>query len=401
MLLETNMFEGRLSRYTRYSEAIRPSSIRELEVLAARRPDLITFGPGRPDDSLFPAEEVGRAYAETLASTAQGEHPLNYAPSEGVRSLREWLAGRERARGRRCDAENVLVTNGSQQAIHLLTKVLVERGDTVLVQEPTYPGALQVFEANGARIESLCAPDLSTMIRPALIYAMADFQNPTGACLTVPERRDLVALAGRLDTYLVEDNAYEVLRYDGERLPSLAELDGDAADGSRTLFVGSFSKCAAPGLRLGWIVGPRELIARLALVKQTEDLQASTLSQAVIVRMADDIVGRHAAFLCDAYGKRRDLMLAALTRHVGDLANWQTPEGGFFVWLSLDERFDTAKLLPAAIETGVAYVPGASFFHDHSGCNSLRLSFSSVRPDRIDEGIARLAALLRGSVQRH
>lgn len=395
MLLETHMFEGRASRYTQYAEAIRPSSIRELEALAARKPDLITFGPGRPDDSLFPAEDVGRAYAEALASGAQGEHPLNYAPSEGARSLRAWLAGRERARGRRCEAENVLVTSGSQQAIHLLTKVLVERGDTVLVQKPTYPGALQIFEANGARIEPLDGAGTSVTKRPALIYAMADFQNPTGACLTLPERQDLVALAGRLDTYLVEDNAYEVLRYDGERLPSLAELDGDAADDSRTLFVGSFSKCAAPGLRLGWIVGPRALIARLALVKQTEDLQASTLSQAVIVRMADDIVGRHAAFLRNAYRERRDLMLAALEHHVGDLAHWRKPEGGFFVWLGLDARFDTAKLLPAAIDANVAYVPGASFFHDHSGSSNLRLSFSSVGKDRIEEGIARLAGLLR------
>lgn len=197
------------SRYTRYASAIQPSSIRALEALAARQPDLIGFGPGRPDDSLFPADAVGSAYAETLKSWKNHDHPLNYAPTEGLRSLREWLASQQSARGRRCEAENVLVTSGSQQAIHLLTKLLVEPGDTVLVQAPTYPGALQIFEANGARIQSLEQQRraLPADGRPALIYVMADFQNPTGACLTMEERLDLVALARRLDTFLIEDDA--------------------------------------------------------------------------------------------------------------------------------------------------------------------------------------------------
>lgn len=385
----------RTSRYTRYADAIQPSSIRALETLAARQPDLISFGPGRPDDSLFPADPVGRAYAETLTSLSHHEHPLNYAPTEGLRSLREWLAAQQRARGRLCEAGNVLITNGSQQAIHLLTKLLVEPGDVVLVQAPTYPGALQIFEANRAQTRSLEEFRASpTSSRPALIYAMADFQNPTGACLNLDERHDLLALARRLDTFLVEDNAYEVLRYEGERLPALAELDAAASDEGRTLYVGSFSKCAAPGLRLGWVVGPQELIARLALIKQTEDLQASTLSQAVLVRMVDHIMGSHAALLRDRYRDRRDRMLAALDRHVGNRATWAKPTGGFFVWLTLDRGIDTATLLPSAIEAGVAYVPGSSFFHDGTGHNHLRISFSAVASDRIDEGIRRLAAVL-------
>ena len=387
--------QQRTSRYTRYADAIQPSGIRALEALAARRPDLITFGPGRPDDSLFPADALGRAYAETLASWPHHDHPLNYAPTEGLRSLREWLAARQRARGRACQAGNILVTNGSQQAIHLLTKLLVEPGDTVLVQAPTYPGALQIFGANRARIRSVeefgKRPGED---RPALIYAMADFANPTGACLTPGERHGLVALARRLDTFLVEDNAYEVLRYEGERLPALAEIDDAAIDEGRTLYVGSFSKCAAPGLRLGWIVGPQELIGRLALIKQTEDLQASTLSQAVLVRMADHIVGSHAGVLRDCYRQRRNRMLAALDRHVGDRATWSKPTGGFFVWLTLGANVDTARLLPGAIEAGVAYVPGSSFFHDGTGAHHLRLSFSEARVDRIDEGIRRLASVL-------
>lgn len=177
-------------------------------------------------------------------------------------------------------------------------------------------------------------------------------------------------------------------------MPALTELDEATPDECRTLYVGSFSKCAAPGLRLGWIVGPQELIARLALIKQTEDLQASTLSQAVLVRMADQVVGPHAALLRGSYRERRDRMLAALNHHVGNRATWPRPSGGFFVWLTLGREIDTAELLPAAIDAGVAYVPGSSFFHDGAGSNHLRLSFSAAPMDRIDEGIRRLASVI-------
>jgi len=385
----------RSGRFTSYSDAMRPSSIRALEALAALEPDLISFGPGRPDDSLFPAEAIGRAYAEVLSAASAAGHPLNYASTEGLPALRAWLAARERAQGRRCAEANVLITSGSQQAIHLVTRLLVEPGDSVVVQSPTYPGALQVFTANRARISSIGeARHPPTADRPALIYAMADFQNPTGACLTLEERRELVALARQLDAVLVEDNAYEVLRYDGERLPKLSEIDADDPDDGRTLHIGSFSKCAAPGLRLGWIVGPREMIARMALIKQAEDLQASTLSQSVIAQLGDYIVGSHAVTLRTAYKHRRDCMLAALRSHMGNRVAWREPHGGFFVWLTLNSDADTSALLPDAIKAGVTYVPGSSFFHDGSGANHLRLSFSTGDPDRFEEGIRRLAALL-------
>jgi DNA-binding transcriptional MocR family regulator len=384
----------RTGRYTRYAEAIQPSSIRALEELAARNPDLITFGAGRPDDSLFPTESVAAAYQKALTGFGD-DHPLNYAPTNGLPALRDWIAGRERTRGRRCAAENVLITSGSQQAIHLVVRLLVEDGDLALVQTPTYPGALQVLTAHGARLASISqAAAAPSPMRPALIYAMADFQNPTGACLDLDERLALADLARRLDTVLVEDNAYEVLRYQGEAAPRLVDLDADDPDEGRGVYIGSFSKCAAPGLRLGWIVGPRALIAKLALIKQIEDLQSATLSQAVLVQIADEIMGPHAARLRAGYKARRDLMLEALRRHIGNRATWRDPEGGFFVWLTLDEDVDAGRLLPAAVEAGVAFVPGAAFFHDGSGAHHLRLSYSSVPPERIDEGIRRLASCL-------
>lgn len=383
------------ARFTEYAESIRPSSIRALEVLAAANKDLIAFGPGRPDDSLFPIDVVKETWLDTLGDRGRAANALQYAASEGMPDLRTWLAARERRLGRKCEPENVLITSGSQQAIHLVTKLLVERGDEVVVQAPTYPGALQIFWANGARPRSLDEVRHGPSgARPAMIYAMADFQNPTGACLSLAERHELVALARRHDTYLVEDNAYEVLRYEGEAAPSLMDVAGGSPDEGKTILIGSFSKCAAPGLRLGWVVGPREIVARLTLIKQTEDLQASTLAQSVIARIADHIFGPQAQILRENYRQRRDLMLDALRQHVGGKAVWKKPEGGFFIWLELDRRIDTFELMPKAIDAGVAYVPGSAFFHDHSGSNYLRLSFSAVERDRIEVGIRRLGKAL-------
>ena len=381
-------------RFTRYASSIKPSGIRALEALAATSKDLIAFGPGRPDDAMFPFAAFRDAHAAVLGPTGAAAHGLQYAPSEGSLALRSWLAARERSAGRRCEVDNVLITSGSQQAIHLITKLLAEPGDSVVVQSPTYPGMLQVLEANGASIITLDDAELAGPdFRPAFIYAMADFQNPTGATLSMAERENLVALARRLDTFLVEDNAYEVLRLEGEALPSLLDIAGRSGDVDRTLYVGSFSKCAAPGMRLGWILGPSALIARLTLIKQTEDLQASTLSQDVMAHMADHIFGPHAEALRHAYKARRDRMLEALDSHITGKARWRRPSGGFFVWLTLDRAIDTTALLPRAIEAGVAYVPGQFFFHDQSGANHLRLSYSSVALDRMEEGVERLGRI--------
>lgn len=385
--------QGLRGRLTEYSERIRPSGIRALEFMASRSKDLITFGPGRPDDGCFPVERIREAYASIFGTPAAASDALQYAPTEGSLALRSWLVRREQALGRRCELDNVLITSGSQQAIHLITRLLAGPGREVLVQAPTYSGALQVFHANGADIRRLDAqPEPSS--RPAFIYAMADFQNPTGACLTLEERHALIERARRLDTILVEDNAYEMLRFEGDPLPSLMDVDGGSPDDGRTVHLGSFSKCAAPGLRLGWVVGPRALVARLALIKQTEDLQASTLSQNVMAHLADFVFDRHVSALRQNYRMRRDLTLDALERHVGTKARWERPAGGFFIWLQLAEGIDATALLSKAIEAGVAYVPGASFFPDGSGSNTLRLSYSAVRPDRLEEGIARLGALL-------
>ncbi|MGO4837708.1 PLP-dependent aminotransferase family protein, partial [Rhizobiaceae sp. 2RAB30] len=229
--------------------------------------------------------------------------------------------------------------------------------------------------------------------RPSLIYAMSNFQNPTGLSLSVAQRRDLVALAHRLGTVLVEDDPYEALRYDGEALPPLlaTDLDGRSIEQARTIYLGSFSKSIAPGLRVGWAVGPQAVIEKLTLLKQTEDLQASSLAQAALGRLLVDGVEPFAAKAQRAYRGRRDRMAEALSKEFGNRGAWALPEGGFFFWLTLPEENDTARMLEKAAQFGVTYVPGIAFSHEGRGGNMLRLSFSSAAPERIEEGVRRLA----------
>jgi DNA-binding transcriptional MocR family regulator len=289
----------------------------------------------------------------------------------------------------RCAPDNVLVTNGAQQALNLVSEAFVDPDDTVLVQSPTYPGASQIFLAHGARLANI-GPDTSS---PRLIYAMLTYQNPTGVSLPLSQRQELVDLARRLDLILVEDDPYEVLRYEGEPLPPLLSLDlrGRSIEEVRTIYLGTFSKSIAPGLRVGWAVGPRVVIEKLTLLKQTEDLQAISLAQAVMSRLLARGVEAFAEPIQAAYRDRRDRMAEALRTEFGNRAVWNVPEGGFFFWLTLQPEIDTAMMLKYAAQIGVTYVPGTAFTHDGSGGNLLRLSLSSAHPDRIKEGVRRLA----------
>ena len=384
------------SRFSAYAGRVVPSAIRALATMP-KAADTISFGPGEPDASLFPAERIAEGMARLLASPQAARAALQYATTEGDPALRKRIAGHMRKRGVPCGPQNVMLTNGSQQALDLMGSLLIDPGATVLVQAPTYPGALQVFAAHGAKIADVARFEANGSGRPALVYAMANFQNPTGASLSLEERRRLVALARDLDAVLIEDDPYEVLRYEGEPLPPLLALDaqGDTIEACRSVYLGTFSKSAVPGFRVGWVVAPQAVIEQLALMKQSEDLQAGTLAQACLVEIFDFIAGEHALRLREAYRLRRDTMLAALTEEFGNRASFSVPQGGFFVWLTLPEEIDAGALLPHAAQAGVTYVPGAAFFHDGQGRNTLRLSFSSTPLARIAEGVARLAAVLK------
>lgn len=388
---------------SRLSSRLVPSGIRQLEQLAAARPDLISLGPGQPDASLFPLQAAAQTLARAADKPGAPARYLQYGPSRGDPQLVELIVQHMRAQGVPCDASHVLITAGSQQGLDLICQLMLDDGDTVLVQPFTYPGALQIFRARGAQVGVMPAQHgASGASREKLLYAMADFQNPTGDWLGIDERSRLVAQVRERSIYLVEDAPYRELAFgDLPLAPSLMQLDcGEASpDQGRTLFLGSFSKVMAPGLRIGWVVGPAEVIARLTLLRQASDLQPSTLSQAILVDLLDGSSEARARRMRRRYEERRDALDAALQRHLASMASWRVPAGGFFFWVRLEVPVDTRALLARAIGHGVAYVPGGEFCLDGRGARHLRLSYSSVAPTLMDTAVGRLALAVREALE--
>lgn len=385
---------------------MKASEIRELLKLLDQ-PDILSFAGGIPDPTLFPKDAFAAAYAETLAGP-QGQSALQYSVSEGYRPLRDWIATRMAALGIPCSADNILITSGSQQALDYLGKLMISPGDTVLVGWPTYLGALGAFNAYEPRYDRL--DPLAN--RPATSFAAAagegrvkfaylsvDFANPTGQTLTLAERHSVLNLAETLDIAIVEDAAYQTLRYDGDPVPPILALEiaqKGSIEAARTLYCGSFSKSLAPGLRVGWVCGASDIIRRLVLMKQAADLHSPTINQIVTHIVARDHFDTHVAMIRRTYKARRDHMLAALSRDMPDGVTWTRPDGGMFIWLTLPPQIDAADLLATSLKTErIAFVPGRAFFADGSNGNTLRLSFSCADEGMIDEGMKRLGRLIR------
>ena len=395
------VFASRASRMT-------ASQIRELLKLLDQ-PDLISFAGGIPDPDLFPTAAFEKAYADIFQS---GEAPvaLQYSISEGYPPLRAWIAAEMGKIGIPCTADNILITSGSQQALDYLGKMLLSPGDTALLGWPTYLGALGAFNAYEPRYARL---DPDTNQPPArfaddaaaagsrvkFAYMSVDFANPTGRTLDRAAREAMLDLADALDCAIIEDAAYQSLRYDGAAIPPIMALDiarCGSIEATRTIYCGSFSKTLSPGLRVGWVCAAQPLIAQLVLLKQAADLHSSTINQMAITRVAETVFDDHVARLRDIYGARRDRMLAALATHMPEGVEWTRPEGGMFIWLTLPAHMDAAELMARSLKSErVAFVPGQAFFADGSGANSLRLSFSLAHEAEIDEGIARLGRVLR------
>jgi DNA-binding transcriptional MocR family regulator len=390
--------------YATRASGMAASEIRELLKLLDR-PDIISFAGGIPDPALFPRAAIAAAYGRILGDPARAAVALQYSASEGYAPLRAWIAGYMAGLGVACGADHILITSGSQQALDFIAKLFISPGDEVLVAKPTYLGALQAMSAYEPVYGPLPRRGDNRLAagsggrRRALGYVMPDFQNPTGLSLTLAERRELLAGAAALDLPLIEDAAYEALRYDGEPVPSLLALDAAQSggiDGGRVLYCGTFSKTVVPGLRLGWVAAPLPVIRRLVLIKQASDLHTASLTQMVMHEVAQDVLPQHVAPIRDAYRARRDAMLAALAREMPSGVRWTEPQGGMFVWLTLPGKIDAAALLERAVaEAQVAFVPGRAFHHDGTGAATLRLNFSLADETRIGEGIARLGALLR------
>ena len=393
--------------YATRASRMAASEIRELLKLLDQ-PDIISFAGGIPDPDLFPKAELAKAFADVLTDPVRSAAALQYSVSEGYGPLRAWLAGYMGDLGVPCAPENILITNGSQQALDFIGKLFISPDDTVLVSWPTYLGALQAFNSYEPRFDALPGPDNNRTVEsyrteggpgPKFGYAMPEFQNPTGASLTLSERERLLDTAEALDIPLVEDSAYETLRYDGERVPSLLSLAAARAGGIDTckvIYMGTFSKSIVPALRVGWVCAARPVIDKLVLIKQASDLHVSTLTQIVRHEVAASILKDHTAHIRAVYRARRDATLKALTDYMPAGVSWTPPEGGMFIWLTLPEAVDGAALLERCIkEARVAFVPGAAFFADRSGRNTIRLSFSLNDEAKATEGVKRLAAMIR------
>ena len=387
---------------------MKASEIRELLKLLDQ-PDIISFAGGIPDPALFPTDAFQGALASAL-SPENSSAALQYSVSEGYGPLRDWIADEMGRLGVPCTRDNVLITSGSQQALDYLGKLLLSPGDTALVTWPTYLGALGAFNAYEPTYDRLIpggnrsAEDYAQAAAAAggrvkFAYASVDFANPTGETLNLAAREGILDMADTLDMAVIEDAAYQALRYDGEAIPAMLALEvarKGSIDACRTLYCGSFSKTLAPGLRVGWVCGAADVISQLVLMKQAADLHSATLNQMAINTVARSVFEDHTAKLRSTYSARRDTMLAALKAHMPDGVSWTQPEGGMFIWLTLPKTLDGGALLRTALESQkVAFVPGQAFFADGSGANSLRLSFSLADDAQINEGMKRLGAAIR------
>ena len=394
----SDWFAGRVSR-------MHASEIRELLKLL-ERPDVVSFAGGIPDPALFPMDAIRRAYSEILSDPVLGKSSLQYSVSEGYGPLRSWIVDYMARRGVPCELENIVITSGSQQGLDFIAKLFIHPRDTVLVEEPTYLGALQAFNAYEPHYDVLFRKTASEYQRRAAEnggrvafgYVVSDFANPSGETLSLAGRRALLDLAGELHVPVLEDAAYEAIRFDGEAVPALAALaierSGDI-ERSHVIYCGTFSKTVCPGLRVGWICAAREFVGKIVLAKQAGDLHSATINQMVVHRIASTMFDEHVRTLVKPYRARRDAMLSALAAHMPAGVTWSKPEGGMFVWVTLPEGMDGAELLERSLlEERIGFVPGGAFSPNGAVRNTIRLNYSLAPEDVIAEGVARLGALV-------
>jgi 2-aminoadipate transaminase len=401
-------------RFAQRTQRMTSSMIRELLKLT-EKPDVVSFAGGLPAPEVFPFAEIQAAADKVLRE--QGKTALQYAATEGYLPLRELLVRHMGRYGIKVKPANVMITSGSQQGLDLIGRLFINAGDRILTESPTYLGALQAWSAYQADYltvpiddEGLDVGRLEAQLRggPKFLYILPNFQNPAGVTLGLERRRRLVELANHYGAPIVEDDPYGQLRYEGEHLPPLVQIDAEfhgCADGDcdftgNVLYLSTLSKTLAPGLRVAWIVAPESVITRLVQMKQGADLHSSTFCQMVAHEVAKDgFLDRHVRRIRAVYGERRNAMLQACKRHLPEGVSWTRPAGGLVLWLTLPAGVDSTELLKAALaEERVAFVPGAPFFPRGGGERTCRLNFSYSPPDLIDEGIRRLGNVLRRSL---
>lgn len=386
--------------FARRMDQMRPSTIREILKVTAQ-PEVISFAGGLPAPELFPVTQV--AAAADVALAQYGARALQYGQSEGFPQLREWISEEMTARGAPAPASDILITNGSQQVLDLAGKLFLNPGDVVLTENPTYLAAIQAFQTfevkfvpvptdeNGLIPEAL--PELVRLHKPKFLYTIPNFQNPTGITLSAPRRQALAKLAAELKLVVIEDDPYGKLRYRGTPIPPIKHWD----EAGRVLYASTFSKTIAPGLRLGWVAAPAEIFSRLLILKQASDLHTSSFDQLVgYFYLTQNDQAAHLKKICAVYGERYGVLDQALRELMPAGFTWTKPEGGMFLWVTGPANLDGVELLQRAILQKVAFVPGRDFFPADAGKNFLRLNYSNSTPERIREGVKRLAALCKG-----
>jgi 2-aminoadipate transaminase len=388
------------ARLAKRTQGMKSSVIRDL-LKVTMQPDMISFAGGLPAPDFFPIREFEEACRHVLQH--EGHVALQYGPSEGFAPLKQFLADKMSKYGILVELDNILITNGSQQGLDLIGKIFVDPDACIVCSRPTYLGALQAWNAYQARYctiplddEGMCIEELPAILdaehRHRFIYVLPNFHNPAGTTLPLERRKRLVEIARQYDLVIIEDDPYGELRYEGEHVTPIFRLAPE-----RTLYLSTFSKTLAPGIRLAWIVAPKPIIAKLVQAKQAADLHTGTFVQMV----ANDICQRgflkqHVKKLCEIYHQRRDAMLDALAEHMPEGVSWPRPQGGLFLWARTSDRINTRDFLEKATAAKVAYVPGFAFYPgDSGGLHSMRLNFSYAKEEVINEGIYRLAVAMK------
>ncbi|MFL6674497.1 MAG: PLP-dependent aminotransferase family protein [Massilia sp.] len=384
-------------QFSERAQQLQSSFIREI-LKITQRPEIISFAGGLPSPATFPVERMKAAYDKVL--TDSGRVALQYGPTDGYAPLREWIANSLSTEGTKIVPEQILMVSGSQQALDLLGKVLIDEGSRVLVETPSYLGALQAFSVYRPEFKSVDTDEhglVPSSIEPVangarLLYSLPNFQNPTGRTLSVERRLELVETCARLGLPLIEDDPYGALSYKGEPMPKMVAMNPDGV-----IYMGSFSKVLTPGIRLGYVCAPLPLVRRLELAKQAADLHTAQLTQMVVHEVVKDgFLDQHIPTIRALYAQQCQVMLDAMAEHFPAGVSWTRPEGGMFIWVTLPKQVDAMKLLDQSIAARVAFVPGAPFYANEPETNTLRLSFVTVPPERIREGIAILGKLIAG-----
>jgi 2-aminoadipate transaminase len=398
-------------RYAHRASKMGSSIIRELLKLTDQ-PDIISFAGGLPAPEVFPVKKFQEACNYVLENL--GAKALQYGATEGYAPLREMIARHTGRYSVQVTADNIMITSGSQQALDFIGRLFINRGDYIVVESPTYLGALQAWNAYGAQYISvpsdengMVVDELEDALRigPKFIYVLPNFQNPSGTTMSLERRKKLVEIADRYGVPIIEDDPYGQLRYDGDHLPSVVSLDSEYRNenngqySGNVIYMSTFSKLLAPGLRLAWVIAPPEVIRRLVMTKQAADLHTSTFNQIVAHEVAKGgFLDEHVKVIRATYKERRDVMLETMDEIWPSEVRWTRPEGGMFLWGILPEKMDAAELFKSAIEKKVAFVPGAAFHPTGGGQNTMRINFSYTDPDATREGITRLGLLLREEV---